>query len=159
MSAIGDKHYHNALVHFDDYEYPVKAIINSFQSEVEQLKSDPRWPTHCHCGYAFVPQDYRQLFVDRLYRLPDGKEVTVEEAPVGAIWRAWWFEESPSWAGPDGQCLIVKTPGGDWCVDGPAKDGSHWKRTGTPPNISVTPSILIEGKYHGFLTDGVLKDT
>jgi hypothetical protein len=50
------------------------------------------------------------------------------------------------------------TPGGEWAIDMPSIDGGKWSRTGTVPKISVTPSILIPDKYHGFLTDGTLRD-
>ena len=33
-----------------------------------------------------------------------------------------------------------------------------WKVTGAPPNISVHPSINVVGRYHGFLTNGVIGD-
>lgn len=56
--------------------------------------------------------------------------------------------------------LAVMTPGGIACLDCPATDPPHgyWTRTGTPPNVTVTPSLDIssEPKWHGFLTDGVL---
>jgi hypothetical protein len=33
-----------------------------------------------------------------------------------------------------------------------------WKVTGVPPNISVHPSINAFGRYHGFITNGVIGD-
>ena len=59
---------------------------------------------------------------------------------------------------PEYTSLIVMTPGGEWAIDMPSIDGGKWSRTGTVPKISVTPSILIPDKYHGFLTDGTLRD-
>lgn len=65
--------------------------------------------------------------------------------------------------GPDGRCLMVALPPGGhaWYVDGKATSGGRWQRTGDPtadpPTVSVTPSILT-GDYHGFLTDGVLRE-
>jgi hypothetical protein len=63
-----------------------------------------------------------------------------------------------SWRGPDGRCLVLKTPAGDWVIDGPASGGGRWERTGVPPLITARPSILIPGQYHGWLTAGVLSD-
>lgn len=62
------------------------------------------------------------------------------------------------------QPLIVMLPGRHYfCVDGQcfsAERGHYdgWNVTGTPPQITVTPSINMEGRYHGFLTNGVLSD-
>lgn len=60
--------------------------------------------------------------------------------------------------------LFVMTPAGPWCVDAQSTDGNGnftghgWTVTGTPPNITVTPSINMVGTYHGWLTNGVLSD-
>ena len=70
--------------------------------------------------------------------------------------------------GPDGRCLVLKTPAGDWMIDGPSRNngitGAGWTRTGDPPNITVRPSIgMGDGKgkgrwkYHGHLNNGVLE--
>lgn len=59
---------------------------------------------------------------------------------------------------------MVKLPSGDFfCVDGPcysAEQGAYggWQVTGEAPNITVVPSIHLVGRYHGFLTNGVLSD-
>lgn len=128
---------------------------------------DPIWPTKCqHCGKPFGDDIMRSTMQEPVYRALD-REMTITEAPYGAMWNEiGFFTENV--VGPDGLCIVVKTPGGNWCVDGPArggaKDGAHvWSRTGTPPVISVTPSIHIlnhEGQtvYHGWLTNGVLID-
>jgi hypothetical protein len=76
------------------------------------------------------------------------------------MWDAWWYSDKHK--GPDGKCLVVRTPGGDWIVDAKAIDGNGWTRTGTPPKVTANPSIGIgheEGKpwtYHGWLRDGHL---
>lgn len=134
---------------------------------------DPRWPTRCSCGYAFIPSDPWQHEADALYSRSDtGELVTLRVAPVGAIWECPWM--SPGcWPGPDGKILCVKTPGGDWLIDGGASNGPRgergWQRTGTVPNLTATPSIGIgDGKrggvaagaylYHGWLRDGWLEE-
>ncbi len=136
--------------------------------------SDPRWPQKCDkCDYAFVDGDEWQVNYDQLYRGPDGKEYTLlgpdrltsyreNFAPVGAIWRAPWLEPSDN---QDKCSYIVRTPGGDWHIDGVAgHPQTRWERTGVAPKFTVRPSILI-GKqddgswtYHGFLTDGRLEE-
>lgn len=61
--------------------------------------------------------------------------------------------------------LWVLLPGRSlFCVDTAAYDetrghhGEGWKVTGTPPTITVTPSINCIGSYHGYIRDGVITD-
>lgn len=121
---------------------------------------DPRWPTRCACGYVFSADDPWQVFQHQIYRRSDtGEEMTVEEAPPGAMWDAWWYEGFGKT--PDGKHLCVKLPNGSsWYIDGPATGGGSWTRSGTPPIVTAKPSIFAnQGKpneWHGWLTDGVL---
>lgn len=89
-----------------------------------------------------------------------GFEGTLDEAPIGAIWNADWM---PIRQGEE--YFVVRLPGGsDWAIDGPSFNADlteaksrGWTRTGTPPNLTVTPSIQIHSTgYHAFLTNGVL---
>lgn len=139
---------------------------------------DPRWPVACACGYAFANTDSWQLFTNLLYRRSDTSAlVTLVDAPAGAMWDAWWYRWHEGafgfWAPVDGINLVVKTPGGDWYVDGRCsnctmpEDDTHrcWVRHGTPPNVTVDKngktcaagagSIQV-GAYHGFLQNGEL---
>ena len=125
----------------------------------EDLKKDPRWPTHCACGYEFLPDDYWQHNYQVLYRRDEGNDLwLLSEVQAGAMWNADWLTDQ--YKGPDGLCLVVRTPGGDWTIDGPSWHlgvrGPGWTRTGIPPRITVSPSILQPG-YHGWLRDGVLE--
>lgn len=90
----------------------------------------------------------------------------------GAMWYADWYRRK----GPDGHHLIVRTPGGDWHIDGRASnctqphDTTHfcWVRHGDIPTITVNKqgpscgcghSIVLNSttrRYHGVLTDGYL---
>lgn len=120
--------------------------------------SDPRWPTRCDCGYEFKDTDGWQPNEDVLFKgAPDGQLYRLHELPVGAMWYATWMKD---WLGPDGKHLVVKCPSGDWSPDGPAKDSTFpWRRTGVPPDVTVTPSIDFgPGKFHGWLTGGILRD-
>lgn len=115
-----------------------------------------------------------------VYRREDtGEEMIPRDAPVGAIWRADWYEDfGPSHVGVDGRSYVVKTPAGDWAIDSRASnctmkdDEIHkcWCRHGDPPDFTVNKngntceagagSILIdrgEKHYHGFLTNGWLE--
>lgn len=132
----------------------------------EPPHDDPRWPTHCICGYAFIDDDAWQVFPSRLYiRQDTGVQITLHEAEPGMIWDApWYLDFNPPWAGPDGRSLVMRLPGGgEWTIDGPSSNGPGWTRTGEPPKITARPSILSYGSakrkgYHGWLTDGVLSD-
>jgi len=122
-------------------------------------ETDERWPTECACGYRFTPDDHYQHNLVKLYQAEGppytDQLFTMNEAPVGAMWDAYWYSSS----GPDGLCIFVRTPAGDWGIDLKSEDGKGWTRTGTPPGLTVTPSILIKTKnvtYHGWLRGGHL---
>lgn len=119
------------------------------------------WPTHCDAGdgFEFTSTDIWQLLHEELYAPPSAAgceplEFALRDAPPGAMWDAPWFAHLRSAA--DGRCLVVQTPGGEWVIDGPSDNGDGWVRTGTPPALTVTPSIDIPGKYHGWLRAGEL---
>lgn len=155
--------YHNAMTALDVIETEEPIALRDSDAELVP-PDDPRWPVKCEaCEYAFQAADPRQLFVDRIYlRVDTGEEFPLREAPVGAMWDADWLK-GKRYRGPDGRCLVVKTPAGDWVIDGPAKDNTRWTRTGEPPNLTVQGSIGMEAeggayRYHAILTDGVLRE-
>jgi hypothetical protein len=123
---------------------------------------DGRWPAKCACGYAFALGDEWQFNPDQLFRRSDNGELaTLRGAPVGAMWDAHWLAECTGYKRVDGVTLAVKTPAGDWCVDGPSYGGGKvsgpgWTRTGKAPEVTAKPSIHFPGEYHGWLTDGWL---
>lgn len=138
-------------------------------------KSDPRWPTHCACGYKFTDEDEWQHIMEPLYSRQDNHEIiyTLKEAPVGAIWRCTWYESMQSMRGPDGKSYCVRTPGGDWVIDSVASnctmpnDITHkcWVRHGEPPMLTVDKNghtcqagagSIAMRNYHGFLINGEL---
>jgi hypothetical protein len=128
--------------------------------------TDPRWPTHCSgCGYEFTGSDEYLLNHTAEYRRTDtGELTTIRDAPVGAMWLAPWLagHGSITYQGQrSGQPhLIVKTPRGDWDVDGPSTNGNGWSWTGNPRHpvtVTARPSIQIHS-FHAFLTNGELVD-
>jgi hypothetical protein len=157
-----------------------KVLLDVVASDVQPASSediwphdDPVWPKTCRrCDYQFI--------VQRVFKRDNGGYsydfMTLLDASPGAMWFATWLEDL-EWhgKGPDGRILVVKTPGGDWTVDGRATnctkpdDTEHrcWVRQGTPPKVTVSKngntcnsgagSIGI-GSYHGFLRDGHLVD-
>jgi hypothetical protein len=125
-------------------------------------KRDDRWPTTCdHCDYVFTADDRYQHKLELIWRRTDTGACSLrEDMPPGAMWDADWWPKK----GPDGMCLTVKTPAGDWMIDGPANNSdTGWTRSGTPPRITASPSIAIgrartDGRFfHAFLRDGRLE--
>lgn len=166
---------HDASVPFDEVEKPNADGIIEVQKDKPD-NSDPRWPTHCGCGYAFEDSDERQVFADRLYVRSDTRDVVaIRDAGPGAIYNADWYADHPCWCGPDGRSLIAILPNGnEWHIDGPAnnctdKEGfmaaKHkcWIRHGEPPMLTVDKNgptchagagSILSGNYHGFLRNG-----
>jgi hypothetical protein len=154
---------HNADIFTGEEEHPEAPVNGDMHPH-----DDPHWPVKCdQCGYVFVEEDAWQRNYELVYRTEEGWEYTLVSqdrmtndkglaAPPGAIWEAPWMG-----TGPDGKSYVVRTPGGDWHIDGDYNNG-RWTRTGVAPNLTVTPSILIGQRkdgswvYHGFLRSGVL---
>lgn len=173
----GARSYHNAVVPIGRVPLDERPDGTYSGNDDSVPHDDPRWPTACACGYAFAETDAWQVNHDAVYGA-DGREWPARSLPPGAMLDARW---SPAaWKGPDGLGLTVVLPEGPyvegetdtrgwwWNVDGPSNDGAGnlnahaWTRTGdpkaVPPTISATPSINAVGRYHGFLTNGVLTD-
>lgn len=157
-SCPGPMGSHDGWLYLDTIDNPEDAEGITHLAEATVPHEDPRWPAKCDsCDYLFQEEDRRQTFQRRIYRRHDtGELMTLSEAPVGAMWDAHWYPLR----GPDGICLVVKTPGGEWYVDAPSTSGNPWTRTGAVPKVTASPSILINNRttpnYHGFLTDGFL---
>jgi hypothetical protein len=154
--------YHNASTPFGEGKCHMDTTDTGYKvwkwdDEVEEPPhDDPRWPRTCDCSYLFQPEDTFQVFREVIYvRMDTGVEMTLRNCPPGAMWDADWYPEK----GSDGKALCVALPpgGGDdsWHIDGYAKGGGKWTRTGTVPNVTANPSILTP-RYHGWLRDGWL---
>ena len=122
---------------------------------------DPNWPAACGCGYQFGPSDRWQRADHPVYRLPDGAEFTFSRslglvAPPGTMIRIPWFDDFASGRG-ESWCVALPD-GGDWITTQKASSGGHWTVTGTPPLITVTPSIWNNrpNGWHGWIRDGYL---
>lgn len=172
--ATSGLNYHNAhfvLGNFTEADAPAKPD-----------KTDNRWPVQCSCGYKFLDTDNWQLFDQSLYRRTDtGELTTIDDAPPGAMWRAYWYDLSDTeplrygfdWNNLFEAPLMVKTPGDHWNIDSRCsnctrlEDKTHrcWCRHGVPPNITVDKNgdtcsagagSIIAGNWHGFLRNGFL---
>lgn len=108
-------------------------------------------------------------------RLDNGEEYSYATLPPGAMYWAepGYWEYNGMGIGPDGRTLVVKTPGGMWCIDSRAgnctrpDDNAHrcWVRHGEAPLITVDKAgdtcaagagSIVCGDYHGFLRNGKL---
>ena len=153
--------YHDAEVVIDP-KVPAVTVEEVHRGEgtfEDELYRDPRWPTHCKCGYRFHPEEHWQHNVTRLYEgSPDRKLYVLRGLPPGAMWDATWLKDtSDLYVGPDGKAWCIMLPGGvEWIVYGPSGDGRKWDVKGTPPEITVFPSINHVGVYHGNLKNGIL---
>lgn len=121
---------------------------------------DPRWPRGCdRCPYEFTSEDHWQRNDCQVYALPDGTEFAWwgdpgKAAPPGTMIRADWY---PS--GDRGEAWLVVLPdGGTWITTQEATGGGYWIVTGTPPGISVSPSIHHNAPHgwHGHIQNGEL---
>lgn len=174
----GKYSYHNAMQFIEEEpeEHNEQGYVSN-DLKATLSHDDPRWPVQCACGYVFQEGDEWQRFSEAIYRRTDtGEEMTIRDAPPGAMWYAWWLDEFYVPQGP--HCLMVKTPGGEWCIDSQAnnctipddrrQEQHHcWVRTGEPPNVtagkggptcSAGAGSIQCGSYHGFLRNGYLED-
>ncbi len=147
---------HRAKVEIEEGALPLGPAPREAEPEWLRFRDDPRWPRVCEfCAHEFREGDEHLLFFRRLYRDGQGGTFILEEAPPGAMWDAWWM--GPGFRGRDGIHLAVMTPGGPWYVDGRSPlFNLHWSRIGRPPAVTIRPSNFIQGRYHGWITEGVL---
>lgn len=171
--CTGPMSFHNNMTYFG--EVGIKTDAEGCWSGSERMDvphDDPRWPTHCSCGYQFTEQDEWQHFVDRLYT--DGTRTWPHrELPVGAMFYADWYPQNMFWDNKTDGHLMVVTPGGEWNIDARASnctlpdDRQHrcWVRHGEPPTIHVDKvghtcaagaGSILQKSYHGFLHNGHL---
>lgn len=158
------KHFHDETVIIDP-QFHAPGDSNGRSDYIAGYENDPRWPKACACGYVFTPEDHWQVNEERLWSGSlDGKLYILREHPPGATWVSDWFpEEGPNgqWTGPDGKVWCVMLPAGlEWIIYSYASGTpkQKWQVSGTPPNITVSPSISQVGYYHGFIKDGVITE-
>lgn len=154
-------------------------------SELSLDKNKGLGPETCSCGYQFTKDERNSGGTATEWKRLDTGELLPlgDRWPIGAMWDAHWLVDNfdtwdksqtfPWKPGPDGRCLMVMTPGGEWCIDSRASnctmptDNDHccWVRHGEVPNITVDKNGLtcaagagsIQcGSYHGFLRNGHL---
>jgi hypothetical protein len=175
--CIGPMGYHDAMVEIGESQEVMDEAACHWVDDGKTAKDfigDPRWPVACACGYIFQEADEWQLFSSHIYKRTDtGEEMTLRDAPEGAMWDATWFHAVPSWCGPDGRSIICRVPKmHDWQIDGtctncPRPNEPHkcWIRHGTPPMLTVDKNgdtcaagggSIQTKDWHGFLRNGEL---
>lgn len=131
----------------------VRRVGSSSREATPEERAAHPWPDRCECGKAEIR--WEQLWVAPA----TGEMRPLERWGAGAMFEAWWMDY-PAWHGPDGICLIVRTPAGDWHPDH-AKQ--KWSRTGDPrkpETLSISPSILFPTEiFHAHLVAGKLVRT
>jgi hypothetical protein len=149
--------YHNASVEIDE-----TTDRNNESGDDRWPHDDPRWPKICACNaYLFLESDHWQNNYVRIFRMPDGSEFQFwgafgRCAPVGAMVRAEWFDDFKDV--PGDSWLISLPDGGEWITTQKASGGGYWTVEGTPPDITVSPSIFHNqpSGWHGFIRGGEL---
>lgn len=119
--------YHNASVPIAERGNVDKegyVSLTNLETALLKEKYASVWPKQCSCGYIFTDTDHQQLFTERLYKKSDtGELISLADAPPGAMWDAYWYSEDSEFRGPDGRCLVVKTPSGhEWIIDSRANN-------------------------------------
>lgn len=151
------------IVGHDSRHRSVVEVYRGMDFDDHPALEDVEWPEICPepgCEYVM---DYEgdhsfgwRTFMGTCSWRRDGTDEVRDDQyhwGPGAMYDA--TEWSPkSWRGPDGRCWAIVLPPASvadyWLIDGEASSGGRWSRTGSPPNVSVTPSIATPN-YHGFL--------
>jgi hypothetical protein len=129
------------ILSFEEYlELGEWAVANGF------YRNDPRVFTP---GMAWYMPYY---FDPRGEREKRGEHVMFKQSQKGALgflsvhyWRDWSDKRAP---------ICVVCPNGEtWEIDRKSSNGDGWVVTGDFPNITCSPSIIVQG-YHGFLRNG-----
>lgn len=176
----GNDGYHHAmtLIGEEPVERNERGYITNGQKTLPP--DDVHWPQACACRhYTFKLEDAWQRFTKEVYRRVDtGEEMTLRDAPPGAMWYAWWYDDSWHVQGP--HALVVRLPDkSDFIVDADAnncnwpggdREQAHhhcWPYRGTPPDIDVSKdygstctagaSSIMTAHWHGFLRNGYLE--
>ena len=96
-----------------------------------------------------------------------GTPLRIIESPKGGAWDAlqpgdMWRDPGQDAHGREAWMILLPSAAPDgkynqglnlWCTV-TQDEGKLWTVTGTPPNITVKPSINVVGDWHGWITNG-----
>ncbi len=123
---------------------------------------------HWHNGYQYWGASRRSTPMPDLAATPGIPLRMLESAPAdmddwqpGMMWPLELLDaESAGFSVV--LCRHQDAAGHDWPIVWHTRqmpqDGPRWDVTGTPPHITVSPSINVIGVWHGFIRDGVILD-
>jgi hypothetical protein len=178
-----ERSYHTASVEIGTVPLVLAEHGTIASIDPAEYAGDERWPTTCEkCGYVFPEEDPWQVNQDPIYRAEDGREMTLHEAPPGAIWVATWMPENWRVNGGTGPAYIIKLPNGHdfipgsqasncdragedhdcWCVHGEAptltidKNPEPGRSTCSAGGGSIWSNQGKPNEWHGFVTTGEL---
>ena len=138
----------------DPREPEIPASSNEQTSALRAEKNCMTWPIRLFPSKGAVLQQFGYIPTGAMWYAPF--DVPEQESPFYV--RDWKAKRLPLW---------VKMPtGGDLCVDSRFYDlerhggyyGNGWTVTGTPPTITLQPSVNLVGSYHGYIRNGVITD-
>jgi hypothetical protein len=96
-------------------------------------------------------------------RLVDNPNDTEEEPQVGDVWRAPLLDKTWIQGGVEVSRLgwaIMLPSNTIWYTTQKASDGQFWEVTGTAEELTVHPSIHVQGQngWHGWIRNGEIVD-
>jgi Family of unknown function (DUF6527) len=155
-------HFHDAMVVIDENAASTRGEDGHREVRGDRVPhDDPRWPASCLCGEPFRDDDEWQCPELDWFEGSGGRfawGIGSWDGIPGAMIRAKWRDidgRPPAW--------VVFLPNGTtWCTsDRAAADGNavgpYWEVTGTPPLITVSPSIDDRNPgrpWHGWIRSG-----
>lgn len=139
--------------------YVTESTLHDDVDLLVQAEESGRTPAKKYCEKCGEPMPAGapiRLLYDPLYRHPESDDaVYSKDLPPGSL---YWKPFGPGSADKL-WCMLPRERG--WCLDSPSQHGTSWQRTGTPPDITVTPHLQAlfedDGTIRAFIEDGVLR--
>lgn len=177
-----ERSYHNCSVEIGVFPLVLSDPSTIALVDPSEYVRDDRWPVKCErCDYIFPDDDPWQVNQHPIYVADDGREMTLPEAPPGAIWVAEWMPDAWRINGT-GPAYVIRLPNGTdfmpgqeacncdrkgedhdcWCVHGEPplltidKNPEPGRSTCSAGGGSVWSNQGLPNEWHGFVTNGEL---
>jgi len=98
-----------------------------------------------HQPWYYAPEGWPDQLPYRMF-----KQKPADFSADGHLSEHYWRD----WADKRPPICVVCPNGEQWEIDRKSSNGSGWVVTGDLPNITCSPSIVVNG-YHGFLANGL----